>query len=467
MDSRIGGRSENQDSCVYSDTPLGFLAIVCDGMGGMQGGATASYLAVKTILDVIDAAMPGDDPVETINEAVKRANSAIIEKGCEDPSLSGMGTTLTLTLLSERCVYVTHLGDSRIYLLRNKKKAFRTFDDSVVFQLVKIGSLTEEQARTAGNSNVITKALGVSQTIESEVKILPYDKNDRMLLCTDGFWGNMPEKEFLNLVCDSGDLELVFERALNKIEKAGARAKNGNHDNLTAIVFDIKKYSTYRSKMEKKLILSTIILGVLLCLSMGYSYSLYKANKANNIEASLLKGNVASTRALADSLQRVSENLAQDAEEADRAAEEAKKQAQTLKEKAKKAEEESTKDKAAKAEAERLKSESEAKQLEADQKAKDAGIKAKNAEAAKKNAEEAKAEAEKAKVQAESEASRIKEVNEGLSKNNASLQEELKKSQQRISELEKKNNELKDENTKLKQRAEATGNQVTDTTKTK
>lgn len=121
VESRIGGREENQDSFGYKDTPIGVAVVVCDGMGGMQGGKYASMIAVNTILSYLMEQTPGCDTVKVLQEAIQRANYAIIQTGMENPHLYGMGTTVTALLLNKQCATVAYVGDSRIYQLRGNK----------------------------------------------------------------------------------------------------------------------------------------------------------------------------------------------------------------------------------------------------------------------------------------------------------------------------------------------------------
>lgn len=187
IDSRIGGREENQDAAGIRDTNVGYLVVVCDGMGGMQGGSVASKLAVRTILDVVDAAEKDSNPAEVLMEAIQCANKAIISEGQNNPQLRGMGTTVTAILLTAYSAITAYVGDSRIYQVRKGKKVFRTFDHSMVFEMVKKKVITEEQARLSAQSNVILKALGISQDLEVTMSEQPYLRGDRFVLCTDGF----------------------------------------------------------------------------------------------------------------------------------------------------------------------------------------------------------------------------------------------------------------------------------------
>ena len=198
-ESRTGGRDENQDSYGYAQTAWGFLVTVCDGMGGGPGGKTASTIAVNEIVAGVEGASKDEEVSNILIKAIRRANMAIIEAGNENPSLKGMGSTATVLLLSERAAQIAFVGDSRIYQLRGKRKVFRTFDHSMVFDLVKQNVITEEQARLSAQSNIITRALGIKPDVEVDIQELPYEKGDRFVLCSDGIHGTMPEKQLLKI----------------------------------------------------------------------------------------------------------------------------------------------------------------------------------------------------------------------------------------------------------------------------
>ena len=121
IDSRQGGRTENQDSAGVRDTPLGTLVIVCDGMGGMQGGSTASQMAVKSILEFMMQSDVRSNPAMTLVKAIRNANMAICKESQNNPEIRGMGTTVTAVLFSPRSALAAYVGDSRIYQLRKNK----------------------------------------------------------------------------------------------------------------------------------------------------------------------------------------------------------------------------------------------------------------------------------------------------------------------------------------------------------
>ena len=153
--------------------------------------------------------------------------------------------------MSEKSAIVAHVGDSRIYQIRGHKKVFRTFDHSVVFNLVRQGVITEEQARLSDQSNIITRALGVGDEVVPEVAELPYEIGDRFVLCSDGIHGAMSEKEFIKLISDrSKSLGAVTDDVATLVDNLG-RTNGGHHDNLTIVVAEPKINSKIKPKMSK------------------------------------------------------------------------------------------------------------------------------------------------------------------------------------------------------------------------
>ena len=246
-ESRIGGRSENQDSYGYQDTPFGLLVTVCDGMGGGPGGKTASTIAVREIIAGVMEANHDNSPENVLLQAIHRANLAILDAAAENPKLQGMGTTCTAVLVTEKSAIVAHVGDSRVYQLRRHSKIFRTFDHSMVFELVKQKVITEEQARLSEQSNYITRALGIKSELDIEITERPYEKGDRFLLCTDGIHGTMPEIELLAMATKQGNLGKVVDDIATFVDGQG-RSKGGGHDNLTLAMIEMQSSSTLKGK---------------------------------------------------------------------------------------------------------------------------------------------------------------------------------------------------------------------------
>jgi serine/threonine protein phosphatase PrpC len=210
--------------------PPGVLLMVADGMGGARAGEVASRLATETLLRVWPAS-DGNDPIDSLREAVAEANRDIHRESLAHPEQHGMGTTVTaLTLLGDRAC-LAHVGDSRAYLVRGGTIRQLTLDHSLVAQLVRDHHLTEEQARIDPRRNVVTRSVGVSPEVEIDAFAAPepLEPGDTLLLCTDGLHTLVRDDE--------------LERAAAAEDLAGAcRAliamarERGGPDNITVLL---------------------------------------------------------------------------------------------------------------------------------------------------------------------------------------------------------------------------------------
>ena len=198
------------------------LAAVADGMGGHAGGAAASRIAV------ICAAAAGGPPqgrVELADQAVLAAGSAV-------PGLAGMGTTLTLAEFGPGGrLALGHAGDSRAYLLRGGRLDQLTTDHNMAQELVDQGEITKEEARTHHYSNWLTQVLGFEDELDVEAVRKDLEAGDRLLLCSDGLHGELPDGEILRLLGAGAPSDAVQ----GLIEAANLE---GGRDNITAVVVD-------------------------------------------------------------------------------------------------------------------------------------------------------------------------------------------------------------------------------------
>lgn len=264
-ESRIGGRSENQDSYAWAMTDYGYLVTVCDGMGGGPGGKTASSIAVAEIIAGVKDALEGSTLKSIVVKAIQRANLAIINASSDNPQLQGMGSTATVLIVNPQSAVVAHVGDSRVYQIRDRKKIFRTFDHSMVFGLVKRGIITEEQARLSAESNIITRALGIKPDVEVDVQELTYEKGDRFILSSDGIHGAMPEKELISLCSKkSKSIGTVVDDIATYVDNIG-NGNGNNHDNLTLAMVEMKVSSIIKPKMSRR---NKILMYLLLAISI-------------------------------------------------------------------------------------------------------------------------------------------------------------------------------------------------------
>lgn len=287
-DSRQGGRAENQDQCAVIDTPLGFLALVCDGMGGGPSGSLASDTAVRKIYEFLTTPHEKKDRRETLKEAIEYANDALVNMGNENPQLKGMGTTVAAILINDYSAIVAHVGDSRVYQFRHGYKIFRTADHSMVADMVRNGILTEEQARLSSQSNIITKALGGQLKDLAEVSELAYESGDRFLLCSDGIWGMLPEKELIRSTAKQSALSKAVDNTIDTIDALG-RDSGNTHDNMTIVMLEMKKDSKLKEKMSKKTIRILMIMAALCLLSIIVNVILVNKLSAPNEAEQKLK----------------------------------------------------------------------------------------------------------------------------------------------------------------------------------
>lgn len=253
--SCIGGRSENQDSVrtAFSTKNRTVILSVCDGMGGTNGGRVASEIAVDTIISLsVSHAQSGQSfNPDILCQIIQKANEMVYNKAVDEPPLRGMGTTATLIVINPEAAYVTHVGDSRIYQLRKGRKVFRSWDHSKVFEMVEAGVLTEEGARTSGYSNIITRALGLRPNIEVSAEMLPYRKNDRFIVCSDGIWNRRPEPEMLKMFNHEDLTAKEMEYLIKELDTEGLR-NGGHHDNLTCIVADLFEDSKFQYSFSQR-----------------------------------------------------------------------------------------------------------------------------------------------------------------------------------------------------------------------
>ncbi len=223
-------RLDNEDACGIYNVDAGLLAILCDGLGGNKAGEVASQLTVETI-ERIFREEKSIDCLESLKQAVSEANNLVHEKSSSEPELNGMATTAEALYLKDDNVYWAHVGDSRIYLLRNGKLKQITKDHSLVQKLVDEGFLTLKEAENHPNKNVIMRALGDSSTIDIDLsKQKLHSKDDvKFFICSDGVTSVIQDSE-LQEILKNDDLDSISSILSDMIEERGAP------DNYTFII---------------------------------------------------------------------------------------------------------------------------------------------------------------------------------------------------------------------------------------
>ena len=176
-------REGNEDSFLV----VAPLYAVADGMGGHRGGEVASSLALETVQGMFER------KEGSLADQVVEANRAVFDRSQNDRSVSGMGTTLTAVLVDGSRVHLVHVGDSRAYLLRGGELAQLTEDHTLVHRMVMEVEISQEEAETHPHRSILTRALGVDQSVQVDEGDVEAAAGDRLLLCTDGLTGMVPE----------------------------------------------------------------------------------------------------------------------------------------------------------------------------------------------------------------------------------------------------------------------------------
>ncbi len=224
-------RSMNQDYFALRCEGTETLAVLCDGMGGAKSGNIASSLAVKTFLAAMERENQPEEVPQRLLSALNEANDAVYQRSKEDPDCDGMGTTLVAAWLDNRGnAMVLNVGDSRAYRISRNAIAQISRDHSLVAELVELGSITREDARSHPYKNYITRALGAEGTVEGDLFEIELQQQDYILLCSDGLSNLITDQELQYEVLYGGLDETCCRRLVTIALERGAP------DNVTAVL---------------------------------------------------------------------------------------------------------------------------------------------------------------------------------------------------------------------------------------
>lgn len=224
-------RAVNEDT-YFVPAPGELYCCVADGMGGAQAGEVASATAVEVFSAYMRDFLP--PPHERLRRAVAAANKAIYEKALSDPSMAGMGTTITALLLDGNEMHIAHVGDSRAYLLRNRALMKVTTDHTLVEEMVLKGVITVREARTHPRRNIITRALGTAEKVEIDLLRIHVEPTDVFLLCSDGLSSYVGEHAILEVL----NSRLKWENKAAAL--VGKALDAGGHDNVTVLIVTLE-----------------------------------------------------------------------------------------------------------------------------------------------------------------------------------------------------------------------------------
>lgn len=226
-------RTMNQDFIFTSEEPVGNLPnlfIVADGMGGYSGGEYASSHAAMMITEYIKSSKE-TTPRKLFMQAIEYANVGIRKKAFEDPDFEKMGTTVVLATIVGGVLHVANVGDSRLYVVSDDIRQI-TVDHSYVEEMIKVGSLDRESARTHPQKNIITRAIGADDSITPDFFTVKLKKNEYVLMCSDGLSNMLEDSDILMILKKERDIAGKVEELIK------AANDNGGKDNVAVVLID-------------------------------------------------------------------------------------------------------------------------------------------------------------------------------------------------------------------------------------
>ncbi len=230
-------RTENQDCYDYRICSENLAwAVVCDGMGGANGGNIASSMAVTAIREQLEKSVLQKLSPNSIKlilfSALAAANSLVFDRGAKNQELAGMGTTAVAVMVLDNTAYIAYAGDSRLYHIRDGRAKLVTKDHSVVQVLVDDGKITEEEAKTHPKKRYITKALGVQASVDPDYREETLEPGESLLLCTDGLTNYVDNEEIGPVVKERSE-----QGAVNHL--IALANERGGSDNITAVILTV------------------------------------------------------------------------------------------------------------------------------------------------------------------------------------------------------------------------------------
>ncbi len=238
----IGGREVNEDTTLIKQTDGFTLAAVADGLGGHGGGKIASACAIQTLLEQEDRLHTMEE--EALREVCERINDAVL---AGQTAQVRMKTTLALALVSDEAIAFLHVGDSRAYLFREGKIAYQSQDHSVSQLAVLTGAIRPEQIRFHEDRNKVLRSLGSENNATPDIRLLQetLHPGDAILLCTDGFWEYVTEKEMLATLRRAKSAE-DWIRRMKLLIKWRAKKDNDNNSAVAVLAQRPEKASLWR-----------------------------------------------------------------------------------------------------------------------------------------------------------------------------------------------------------------------------
>ena len=250
-------REHNEDA-IASDCSIGLL-LLADGMGGYKAGEVASEIAVLMIAAELTDAMQQSSryrlssavrlpEAKMMLDAVKKANATIYQISQNEPQCAGMGTTLVAAIFTSNQLVVGHIGDSRLYRLRDQVLTQLTEDHSLIQEQINAGLISLEQAESSTKKNLVTRALGVDETVELELQVVDVLVGDVYLLCSDGLSDLVKDATIAKILNDANhDMTVAANQLIDTAND------HGGSDNISVIIAQVNKPFTAKKSWVNRL----------------------------------------------------------------------------------------------------------------------------------------------------------------------------------------------------------------------
>ncbi|MCR4944626.1 MAG: Stp1/IreP family PP2C-type Ser/Thr phosphatase [Clostridium sp.] len=224
-------RSLNEDYLCYYESDEFSIYVVADGMGGHNAGEVASKMAAEGIIDFMKKYFNKNCCINILRDAISYVNSEIYNLSLKDSSMRGMGTTVTACLQISEKVIVANVGDSSCFGLKGNQITKITKDHSLVQELVDLGTITEDEAANHPKKNIITRAVGTGDIVNTDIFVIEKGTYDIYLLCSDGLTNEVTRDEIVSVISENKEFDNICDKLVTLAKDKGGR------DNITVLLF--------------------------------------------------------------------------------------------------------------------------------------------------------------------------------------------------------------------------------------
>ncbi|GAA0331440.1 Stp1/IreP family PP2C-type Ser/Thr phosphatase [Bacillus carboniphilus] len=230
---RVRPHNEDNGGVFLANNDDSILVLVADGMGGHRAGDVASEMAVQAMKELWEKNPPSSQPDESekwLIESIKNVNHQLFLHASENEECKGMGTTMVAAICSDSFSTVANIGDSRCYINNDLGFSQFTEDHTLVYELVRSGQISREDAEHHPRKNVILRALGTEEDVQIDIKTITFEEGDCLLLCSDGLSNKVSDDDMKTIIESEETLEEQVERLVDLANE------NGGEDNITIII---------------------------------------------------------------------------------------------------------------------------------------------------------------------------------------------------------------------------------------